>query len=221
MVLTRLLLIIETLFRRIIDAQTKVYHDAVAAWLESRLQAPTQARYLAARNAFAAWVGARGFTLSELSWEEIDVFAARFIVEAVEDEDCDTGRQFYVDLMAALQKRSPIRLTLGKKVLSAWASLSPPQQAQALPREAAFAAAVVMCLLWEMHEEAIVTVLGFCGLLRIGEACNLLDECVHVGDVLTSVVVLVLGTTKRGFEERVVLNNPQIAQWVRNYLKIR
>ena len=89
-----------------------------------------------------------------------------------------------------------------------------------MPVECAFGAAVMMSLLWGEFECSILTVLCFAGLLRFGEASGLTDARVHVR-AGHAAVILDLGNTKRGFEERVVLTNPGVVAWVLAYLRRR
>ena len=173
-------------------------------WLEGRLHATTQTRYQRARLAFAAWLAKRGFTLGTLSVHEVDVLAARFTLCGLEDgDDVNEGRQFFMDLRASLQKRLGGRLLLTAKVIEEWRVIAPPGQATPLPYEAAFAAAVAMSMVYGEFGCAILTVVCFAGLLRIGEGMGLTVERVIFRDLGhgPEVAVLDLGDTKRGFEE--------------------
>jgi len=207
------------------DAIVTAFRLEVDAWLEQRLNVGTQRRYSRARAEFTAWCAARGIIYSTLSPAELDVLAARFCLCNLEDEGDERGRQMYVDLVAALQRRAGAKLPLAKRVLVEWAKIDPPTEAVSMPAELAFAAAVVLGMVWHEYEAAIITVLSFAGLLRFGEGAGLLDVGVHLLEVADGAVrdslVLELGSTKRGFEERVVLTNQGVIDWVRRYLACR
>ena len=207
------------------DAIPSQYRADIDLWLEGRLPEAARSRYTRARLHFVCWLGKRGYTLSTLGDSEVDVLLARYCLAGMEDEDENFGRQHFVDLMAALKRRGRIFLPLSRKVLSEWALMTPARQAASVPREAAYAAAVLMSLLWQEHEAAIVTVLCFTGLLRFGEAAGLLDDGVHLataGEENRPLrAVLDLGDTKKGFEERVVLTNPAVIDWLIRFVRIR
>ena len=102
---------------------------------------------------------------------------------------------------------------MARKVLDRWNTLLPPRQAPACPAELLFAM-VVLLQAWGQQEVACSSLLCFCGLLRVSEALRLTPR--HV--VLTgSYCVLLLGDTKRGVEDRVVLHHPSVIGWLRNY----
>ena len=94
------------------DGIVAAYRLAVDEWLEAQLQPGTQARYHNSRVTFAAWLAKRGYVVNEFSGEQLDPMVARFILEGYEDEGAEHGRQFYVDLVASLQRRQTTRLSL-------------------------------------------------------------------------------------------------------------
>ena len=63
-------------------------------------------------------------------------------------------------------------------------------------------------------EIGLVIVLCFTGVLRVSEPLALTGRDVMIGPGL---VVLVLAVTKRGVEQRVVIKNPTVCQWMRFY----
>ena len=72
---------------------------------------------------------------------------------------------------------------------------------------------VALCL----NQAALATacMLCVCGLLRAREALRLTRGQIVFG---TRCAVLLLGNTKRGVEEKVVLRHPGLLQWLRQYL---
>ena len=75
---------------------------------------------------------------------------------------------------------------------------------------------MVTCLTWAMRlDVACVILMCFCGLLRVGEVLQLSIADVHF--VGPYEVVLVLGTTKRVSEEKVMLTNPGVVAWWLQY----
>ena len=161
-------------------ALVRHYRRAIWSYLESRLSVGVQDRYAAARSRFADWCVERGFDSDELSPHDLDAVLGRFILEALEDEEAGWGRQAFLDLAAALQRRHAERLKLSWELLGEWGWLAPPQQAASLPAEAAYAAAVALVARFQRPAEGLHTLLCFCGLLRAGESLALRRSDVHV-----------------------------------------
>ena len=64
--------------------------------------------------------------------------------------------------------------------------------------------------------EALVVLVCFCALLRVGEAINLCREDFVFGDAQ---LVILLRTTKTGSHQRVVIDNGVVIQYLRGLLK--
>jgi len=64
-------------------------------------------------------------------------------------------------------------------------------------------------------QEGTIVMLCYCGLLRVGEGMGLSMLDLRV---LPNCVILVLAITKRGAEQKVVLQHPQVIVWMQRYL---
>ena len=106
-------------------------------------------------------------------------------------------------------------------MIDAWAIKQPSVQALPCPQVGTLACAVwlVAC---GFTTEGSALVLCFCGLLRISEALSL-----HIKDLYLSAegarpaCILLLGQTKRGREQRIVLINVGVVSWVKWVIKLR
>lgn len=117
--------------------------------------------------------------------------------------------------LSALQKVHPrLRLRTSWKVLDAWTTLSPVRQAPAAPPELLHAM-IVLALILGRPQLSLAMLLAYCGLLRVREVLGL-----RVKDVILEPrnLILCLGLTKRGMEQKVLLTNPSVLQWLANYL---
>ena len=82
-----------------------------------------------------------------------------------------------------------------------------------MPIELAFAV-INWLVLGGRHCEACVALLCFAGLLREGEALTLLSRDVHFAP---GKVIVVLGVSKRGLEQKVVIDEPSLVSWLAAY----
>eukprot|EP00971_Amphidinium_carterae_P070706 1398188-Amphidinium_carterae.1 len=99
------------------------------------------------------------------------------------------------------------------KALDVWKQRVPPHQAPAFPASLAFA-----CVSWVLlqNEPAVsgVLLLCFVALLRVSEALQLRWRSFRrVPDGW----VLILETSKRGFEQKLVVQSPSVVQWLDIY----
>ena len=101
------------------------------------------------------------------------------------------------------------------KVLDAWFKTMPPKQAPALPLEVIQAAAVVLLLVGQ-PEIGSLLVVCYAALLRCSEGLKLTYRGVIIG---SSTVTLLLGVTKRGQEQKVVISHPTVVHWLLSYFK--
>lgn len=99
------------------------------------------------------------------------------------------------------------------KVFETWAVLQPPQQAAAAPPDLLSAMMVVSFAL-NRYQLALIICLCYAGLLRVSEALQLDWKDIVIG---TGVVTLCLGSTKRGMEQKVVITNSVVFEWVNRY----
>ena len=141
-----------------------------------------------------------------------DSFLAEWVLDGFERGG---SKNEYSWALSALQKVHPrLRLKTAWKVLDAWTSLSPVRQAPAAPPELLHAM-IVLALILGRPQLSLAMLLAYCGLLRVREVL-----CLRVGDVILgpNTLVLCLGRTKRGIEQKVVLTNPSVIQWFANYI---
>ena len=122
------------------------FRAKVLDWLESRLAPGTQARYQRSRSLFLEWLSGRGLKLELLPLVELDVSVAAFVLEMKEEDDVELTKQGCVDLVATMQNRAGAPLRLSQKVLKAWQKEVPPRQADAMPKNVAFAMVTVMAV---------------------------------------------------------------------------
>ena len=136
-----------------------------------------------------------------LTSEEQDWWLADWLVERYEDGE---GRAAAGYLLSALRKVNPfVKYYTAWKVLDVWSQKRPPIQAAALPPSAVFALAGLAVSFghWDL---GLVFLLCYCGLLRVSEALNL-RRCHLVFGIHQ--VTVILGITKRGMEQKVVIVN--------------
>lgn len=191
----------------------------MAEFLMQVMPEATQERYEGALKLFQEWASARDVDLTTCDPDNMDLAAADYILDLYEEPDAGITKAYYI--IAALKRRWPgLRMPACGKVIAAWRSQSPPVQALALPREAVHA---FFTLAWasRQHDLALCVLTCFCGLLRIGEALKLTVEQVLFDSHDGRTVVLMLGDTKRGVDERVVLRSPLLVSAFRSLFKGR
>ena len=144
----------------------------------------------------------------------LDWVVAAYILECLDEcRPTQCGR----DVIAALRRRNPqIRFYAAHKVMAQWEKDEPALQAQPISRECVLAAFV---FLWMTGLEMAGTLFLCCfaGLLRVGEGLKLRRRHVIFTKVNGSyTAILLLGKTKRGIDDKVVLSNWIVVQalWV-------
>lgn len=150
---------------------------------------------------------------SEMSEEEQDLFLAEWLVDACEN---GSSKAVYGWALSAVQKLFPrLRIRVAWKVFDAWGQRVPVRQAPAAPPEFLHAMVSIAMLLNRVSLAALI-VTCYAGLLRVREALQLRFQDIVVGD---GDIVLCLGHTKRGTEQKVVLRNSSVVNFLRQYLK--
>ena len=190
-------------------------------WLEGRLTSGTQVRYRRARTAFDEWLALRGIALENLAPTEVDPFLARYVLDTKEDEDSVLTKQGCVDLMATLGKRLGHPMRLCQQVLRAWSKEEPPRQAEAMPSAVAYAMVTTMAIVLKEPFIAIHVLLAYSACLRIGESLNLkmVDVVLPRARDPWMRAVLILRSTKRGFDQKVVLSNPETVRALMDFIR--
>lgn len=149
------------------------------------------------------------FALTE---EQQDEYLAEWILDGYENEE---PKSHFALALSALQKIYPrARFKTSWKVLDVWSSHLPVRQAPAAPPEligAMIAAAVAL----GRAQLGLLICLCFAGVLRVREALWL-----KVSDIFIDLqaVTLCLGVTKRGLEQKVVLRNPSVINFINGYM---
>ena len=155
--------------------------------------------YTAALRAFTIEVECAGFSWKGATELERDAFLAEWLVDR---HEAGGRRQECVLVVTALHKITPHqRYKASSAALMTWAKLEPPKQAPACPE--ALAGALVV-LAWSLNQREVALCMGFCfeGLLRVSEPLRLRHKDVVAND---EGVCLLLGETKRGLEQKVVI----------------
>ncbi|CAK9055594.1 Uncharacterized protein SCF082_LOCUS30033 [Durusdinium trenchii] len=149
---------------------------------------------------------------ADMTEEEQDLFLAEWLVDGCEHGSSKTT---YGWALSAVQKLFPrIRIRVAWKVYDAWGQHVPVRQAPAAPPEFLHAMASIAMLLNRVSLAALIVVC-YSGLLRVREALQLRHDDVMLGG---SEIVLCLGLTKRGTEQKVVLRNPSVVMFLQQYL---
>lgn len=147
-----------------------------------------------------------------MSEDDQDLFLAEWILDGYE---LGGSRNEYSWALSALQKVYPrLRLKTAWKVLDAWSSNIPVRQAPAAPPEL-LRAMIVLALVLGRPQLSVAMLLAYCGLLRVREVLRL-----KVKDVILdgTTLVLCLGRTKRGMEQKVILTNASVVLWFSNFI---
>ena len=183
-------------------------------FLLSVLQDRSRNQYKEALLAFRADLDRRAVSWVSLPAADRDDWLAEYILEAKEGGQ---SRQRMQILCAALHKISPRdSYILAKRVLEAWKHQEPVKQAPACPQEVAYAL-VAAALLAHQPGVAVCIFLCFTGLLRVSEALQLRwHDVVFTGRS----AVLVLGRTKRGLHDKVVLTHPGAISWLQKFRQV-
>ena len=181
----------------------------------STLQPATQKRYGEALLFLKTEVDQRCIAFNKLTESEQDWWLAEWILEGYHGEQ---SKAVFAACLSALSKINPrCRYKVAWRVLDTWSVLEPVTQAPAAPAEMVYAMATLAVSLGRFSV-GMAIMLCFCGLLRASEAIMLTIDNV----IITSAhVVLVLGVTKRGIEEKVVLTHPTVISWCKWFSSVR
>jgi len=186
----------------------------IASFL-TRLLAPTTInRYQAATTRFHQWLQEASIDdwVSQ-SEEEQDWILAEYCLSQVDEGE--TGPQSSRDVISAMQKRFPRRKYLTAwQVVRGWSQMRPPARVPPFPEDIAMAV-VVLSEIGEKSGFSLACLLCFVGLLRIHESLRLLRSDLVLGE---DTVVLLLGKTKTGEHQRVVISNAAVVDYIRKWL---
>ena len=185
------------------------------AFFLQRLGASARASYICALAALSSSLLAANCSWDAMDPVERDWWVAEYILTKFEEGDPaeKTRCQFMLSALRKIDPRSSFPTSW--KVVEEWRKDLPCRQAPAAP--AHFIVAICVALV-ALGQPAIGTGLlcCFCGLLRVSEMLGLVfDKFVDTGCAF----VCLLGRTKRGIEERVVLQHPSLLRWLRAYVQ--
>ena len=140
-----------------------------------------------------------------------DYFLAEWLLDGYVD---GKGKAEYGWALSAVQKIFPrLRLKVAWRVFDAWGQLHPPTQAPAVPPEVIHG---MIAIALSLNRPALAGMMVACyaGLLRAREALNLLRRDVLIQ---SDGIVLCLGRTKQGTEQRVILRNATVIHFLQCY----
>ena len=196
-----------------VDGQVR---ERVAAFLVSALRGANSERYQQCVAAFRSDLASQGLDYWALGEEQLDYALADHVIDLYERHRDSTGLAEAGLLIAACSKVRPShRYKTAWRVLDVWRVRCPAKQAPTFPPEVALGCTT--WLLWSGRPQAaMATLLCFAGLLRISEALALTWDALVFG---SREVTLLLGRTKRGMEQKVVLRHPRVVPWVHQYAR--
>lgn len=184
----------------------------VQTFLLSSLKESTVTRYTLALEKLNNELEEQGCTWSSMSEEDQDMFLAEWIIDGYE---AGAVKAEFGWALSAVQKLYPrLRLKVAWKVFDVWGQKVPLRQAPAAPPEFLHAMMAVAMMLNRPHL-SLMMVLCYAGLLRVRESLQLCYKDLVVGP---TELVLCLGVTKRGTEQKVVLRNNSVLLFVRHFL---
>jgi integrase len=185
----------------------------VAKFLLSTLGSMSQDRYANSLVEFHAYLGDAEVNWSTLSEADRDWVLAEYILEEYEAGHSRAKSAYLLSALGRIDPRSRMRTSW--KVLDVWFTHEPSRQAPAIPTECVLAMVTFLAVIGR-EAEAMAALLCFSGLLRAREALNL-----QLADVIVShdCVILILGKTKRGTEQKVVLSHPIVLTWLAAFSK--
>ncbi len=190
----------------------------VASFLLSALQPGTIQKYNAVLGDFSAELQARGLRMEELDEETLDLILAERVVDMFEEQDGGGGIGAASTLLASMSKVHPRhRYRTAWRALDVWRQRRPPQHAPCMPKLLALGI-VNWALLMGQDAVACVVLLCFTGLLRGSEALYLGCESLYR---TAEGYTLVLGRTKRGLEQKVVISADSVVVWPDHYVAQR
>jgi len=184
----------------------------IGSFLLGSLQPTSAARYQQVVSDFNNELAAQGVAIDDADEAELDMLLAERVLDYFDVYQSKQGLGSASTLVAAFSKVHPRHsYKTAWKCLDAWRVRCPPDQALTVPAELAFGMVSWLVLHGRMQVAACV-LLCFTGLLRASEALRLDFNHVIFGK---DCVILVLGRTKRGLEQKVVLTNVGVAKWLR------
>ena len=173
----------------------------------------TARRYTSLLGSFRRELERRKIPWADSDEEHRDIVLAEYILDCHDADLCSL--QECNCLVAALQMIMPRhRYRIAWKTLQAWRCDAPMKQAPAAPPEFAWSFAVLCVAMGQ----PVVATLGpacFKALFRISEPLRLRRADVLVS---TTAVVFLLGRSKGGLEEQVVVQDPLLTRWMVAYL---
>ena len=202
----------------------------VQDFLLSTLKCATQLRYTGALEALETRLSeSAGMTVDECDEEALDWWVSDWMVEHAESSFAAIGdaaaepleepllpRSFFGSVLSSLARTRPrLRLKTAWRVYDVWGQKAPVRQAPAAPPEVLLGVATLLACVGRPIYSAIMLTC-YTGLLRVGEALNLCHRDLFFSQ---DCVVLVLGVTKRGLEQKVVLRDPGTVAWLQQYVK--
>ena len=187
--------------------------DRVQVFLLNSLKQSTIDKYTKALQHLSNELADQQLVWSDMDEEDQDKFVAEWLLSGYE---AGHHRAEYGWALSAVQKVCPrVRLRTSWKVYDAWGQKEPPKQAPAAPPELLHAMFAVALLL---NRPALAALMVSCyaGLLRVREALALRQQDVVLQ---ATEVILCLGQTKRGLEQKVVMRNPSVVAFFMQYFK--
>lgn len=182
-------------------------------FLLNTLRPTTVEKYIAALNHLSNEISQSDRSWGSMSECEQDEFLAEWILDGFESGG---SKNHYSWALSALQKVYPrLRLKTFWRVLDAWTAAAPVRQAPAAPPELLHSM-IVLALVLGRPQLSLAMLLAYCGLLRVREVLNLRARDLVLG---RSTLVLCLGRTKRGMEQKVILTNVSVIQWCAKYIQ--
>ena len=179
--------------------------QAFESYALAQLRDPAQARYAAALAEFRDWCQSHCPAFQSLSFADKDYVLAWHCLEDIFEEQGPGGLAPASDLVAAMQKLHPHdRFRVAFKLLALRRKEIPAVQACPLPADHLWALVSVL-LIFRRPDIAWHCFLCFSALLRIGESLTLqVQNFVFDGKTM----VIMLPRSKRGFDERIVVCEP-------------
>jgi integrase len=191
--------------------------DRVAAFLLSSLRGQTPEKYQTALDAFNCELASAGLDMSTATEEQLDYMLADHIIDVFEEHGTSEGLGRAALTIAACSRVRPRhKYKTAFKVMDVWRVRCPARQAPTFPPEVALGVVSWLCMAG-YPALACAVLLCFSGLLRASEALHLKwDSMIFT----SSGVVLILGLTKRGQEQKVLLENPSVVKWLLRFRKL-
>jgi integrase len=147
-----------------------------------------------------------------MSEEARDWWLAEYILDEYEAGGQRSSCSFLLSALAKVNPRARYRTSW--KTLDVWTTEEPVRQAPAAPPELLSAMFTIAVLLGR-PEIGVGGLLCYAGLLRVREMLTLRTEQLIIA---SDSVIIMLGQTKRGLEQKVVLLHPTVVAWVRCFV---